>query len=75
VRNRFPGTCYRCDKLVPAGDGHFERYRGGWRTQHADCAIRARAAKATEAGTATTPKSGVVHESAVAKPFAQKGSA
>jgi hypothetical protein len=42
MRNRFPGTCYRCGKPVAAGEGHFERHRGGWRTQHADCAIKAR---------------------------------
>lgn len=45
MRNRFPGTCYRCGKTVEAGAGHFERHNGGWRTQHADCAIRARQAK------------------------------
>jgi hypothetical protein len=39
MRNKFPGTCYRCSKPVAAGDGHFERWQGGWRTQHADCAI------------------------------------
>jgi len=43
VRNKFPGICYRCFQPVPAGSGHFERYRGGWITQHADCAIRYRA--------------------------------
>lgn len=39
MRNKYPGTCYRCGKLVEKGDGHFERYQGGWRTQHAECAI------------------------------------
>ncbi len=39
MRNRYPGTCYRCGGHVAAGDGHFERFRGGWRTQHATCAI------------------------------------
>lgn len=42
VRNRHPGICYRCGKPVAAGDGHFERHKGGWRVQHADCAIEAR---------------------------------
>jgi hypothetical protein len=42
MRNQYPGTCYRCGKLVAAGDGHFERFRGGWRTQHATCAIEFR---------------------------------
>ena len=38
-RNAYPGTCYRCGKLVEAGAGHFERFRGSWRVQHAECAI------------------------------------
>lgn len=42
MRNKYPGICYRCGKPVAAGDGHFERFRGGWRTQHADCAIQHR---------------------------------
>lgn len=40
MRNKYPGVCYRCQMYVEPGDGHFERYRGGWRMQHADCAIR-----------------------------------
>ncbi|KLA04742.1 hypothetical protein B4086_5700 [Bacillus cereus] len=27
------------------GEGHFERYKGGWRTQHASCAIQHRELK------------------------------
>jgi hypothetical protein len=42
MRNKFPGVCYRCGKLVEPGDGHFERFLGGWRTQHASCAIKFR---------------------------------
>ena len=45
MRNQYPGTCYRCNKRVNAGDGHFERnYQGGakWRLQHAGCAIQHR---------------------------------
>jgi hypothetical protein len=42
MRNRFPGTCYRCGEHVEAGAGHFERFRNGWRTQHATCAIECR---------------------------------
>lgn len=42
MRNRYPGICYRCQKPVGVGEGHFERFRGGWRTQHADCAIKCR---------------------------------
>ena len=43
MRNKYPGTCYRCSLEVAAGDGHFEKHPsafGKWRTQHADCAIR-----------------------------------
>lgn len=61
MRNRFPGTCYRCGLRVEAGDGHFEKRGHAWRVQHADCAIRwrgkqdvptneARAAHVTAAG-------------------------
>ena len=39
MRNRFAGICYRCGETVEPGDGHFERWRSGWRTQHAICAI------------------------------------
>jgi len=42
MRNKYPGTCYRCGKRVEAGEGHFERQRGEWLTQHADCAIAKR---------------------------------
>lgn len=42
MRNKFPGVCYRCGHTVKAGQGHFEQYAGGWRTQHADCAIEHR---------------------------------
>jgi len=42
MRNRYPGPCYRCKKTVAAGEGHFERFAGGWRTQHAICAIENR---------------------------------
>lgn len=42
MRNKYPGICYRCNERVEAGDGHFERFAGGWRTQHASCAIKFR---------------------------------
>lgn len=42
MRNRFPGTCYRCQGHVPTGEGHFERLAGHWRVQHATCAIEFR---------------------------------
>ena len=37
MRNKYPGICYKCNNVVAAGDGHFERYNGGWRVQHAKC--------------------------------------
>lgn len=46
MRNRYPGTCYRCGGHVAAGAGHFERHSGSWRVQHADCAIKHRKAAA-----------------------------
>lgn len=42
MRNRYPGTCYRCNLRVEIGDGHFERFNGRWRTQHAACVIENR---------------------------------
>jgi hypothetical protein len=45
MRNRFACVCYRCGKTVMPGAGHFERQGNGWRTQHADCCIKARAEK------------------------------
>ena len=42
TRNKYPGICYRCGQNVAVGDGHFERFRGSWRTQHASCAIEFR---------------------------------
>lgn len=48
MRNKYPGVCYRCGKVVEKGAGHFDRYCGRWRTQHADCAIKAREEKLKE---------------------------
>lgn len=45
MRNRYSGICYRCNIEVKPQEGHFERYRGGWRTIHADCAIKQRTEK------------------------------
>ena len=54
MRNKYPGTCYRCGERVEAGEGHFERITHshrrkwnapklrGWYVQHADCAIKYR---------------------------------
>jgi hypothetical protein len=35
MRNKFGGDCYKCGLWVAPGTGHFERFRGKWRTQHA----------------------------------------
>lgn len=45
MRNKYPGTCYRCGKYVAPKAGHFERHYGRWRVQHADCAIEYRNTK------------------------------
>lgn len=42
MRNRYAGICYRCGKKVEPNQGHFERYLGHWRVQHANCAIENR---------------------------------
>jgi hypothetical protein len=39
MRNKYGGVCYQCQKWVPPGEGHFERYRGGWRVQHVACCL------------------------------------
>jgi hypothetical protein len=42
MRNKHPGTCYRCGDYVGIGEGHFEKRRGPtkWALQHAECAIK-----------------------------------
>lgn len=54
MRNKYPGTCYRCGKHCAAGDGHFEKIGSRqWKkwgllsssrflVQHANCAIKYR---------------------------------
>lgn len=42
ARNKYPGVCYRCNKIVVKGEGHFEKTKDGWRVQHADCCIKAK---------------------------------
>ena len=42
MRNKFPGTCFRCGQWVAEGAGHFERTGRTWRVQHAECAIKFR---------------------------------
>lgn len=43
MRNRYPGTCYKCGCLVPTGYGFFERvspleHGRRWRVQCVKCA-------------------------------------
>lgn len=45
MRNKYQGICYSCGTLVKPKAGHFERYMGGWRVKHAECAITDRAMK------------------------------
>ena len=40
MRNKYPGICYKCNKLVEIGKGHFEKIlgtRNSFRVQHAGC--------------------------------------
>lgn len=40
MRNQYGADCYRCGEWCGPGEGHFERIPGGgWRVQHALCAI------------------------------------
>lgn len=45
MRNKYRGICYHCGQMVEIGLGHFERYRGGWRTIHANCVFQQRKEK------------------------------
>jgi len=65
MRNKYPGVCYRCNDRVEAGDGHFERNpTGGWRTQHADCAIKHRGTDLGKEG-ATEARQAYLHRKMV----------
>ena len=59
MRNKFAGPCYRCGITVQPDAGHFERIDGGWRVQHADCAIRWRGKPAPTTEMARTAHEGV----------------
>ena len=48
MRNKHPGKCYQCGDTVDAGDGFFERHKGGWRVHHASCCYAARTEKAKQ---------------------------
>jgi hypothetical protein len=59
MRNKYAGTCYRCGETVAPGKGHFERHQGGWRTQHANCAVLYRGTVLMPgAGTSSDAKTG-----------------
>lgn len=45
MRNRYPGTCYFCQKTVEPKAGHFERRAGRWAVIHATCVFAQREAK------------------------------
>lgn len=59
MRNKYPGYCYRCSGYVEKGEGHFERSRGFWRVQHADCAIKYRGTRVQGIGTRPSEPEGV----------------
>jgi len=42
MRNRYGGTCYRCNTWCAPGEGHFELLGRKFRVQHAACAIEFR---------------------------------
>lgn len=42
MRNNYAGVCYYCGIEVKPQQGHFERYKGGWRTIHASCVFQQR---------------------------------
>lgn len=52
MRNRYPGVCYQCNKMVMKGDGFFELIPHSqrvdnqkWRLQHNKCCQKAREKK------------------------------
>ncbi len=45
MRNKYKGVCYKCQKEVLPGQGHFERYKGGWRTIHVEGVFKQRKEK------------------------------
>lgn len=45
MRNKYAGKCYYCAKICLKGEGHFERFPGGWRIIHADCVLQQRKEK------------------------------
>jgi len=45
MRNKYKGICYKCNKVVEVGKGHFERKNGKWLTIHANCVLQQRKEK------------------------------
>lgn len=45
MRNKYPGNCYHCRKMVNPGEGYFERHHGRWFVQCADCCNKHREIK------------------------------
>ena len=41
MSNRYAGTCTRCHRTVPAGQGTCTRTATGWAVQHASCTAAA----------------------------------
>ncbi|HYL35309.1 MAG TPA: hypothetical protein VEV17_05310, partial [Bryobacteraceae bacterium] len=37
MRNKHPGTCYKCSTCGDPDDGYIERHKGGWRVQYVRC--------------------------------------
>jgi DNA-directed RNA polymerase subunit RPC12/RpoP len=37
MRNKYPGKCICCGKPVPAGAGHPEKVKNGWRVRCLAC--------------------------------------
>lgn len=35
-RNKYPGTCRRCGRIVGAGEGYLWKRGGKWQLEHAD---------------------------------------
>ena len=58
MRNKYKGVCYKCQKEVLPGKGHFERYKGGWRTIHVECVFKQRKEKDKNTQQVETEKEG-----------------
>lgn len=50
MRNKYPGVCYFCGKMVPRGEGHPEKHDGKWRVVHVQCVFDQRKEKVNKNG-------------------------